>query len=155
MIEDGFLVKLFGSQTNGLNVILVEIDFPRQLHQGDVVAMILSFVVSVRDHQINPGRVRERKKEKEYSSYLDLHVVFADGKKMFCARKVRKPRARFTQILQICNIAARDRPNTLSITVHQNLKTIAKLLPPCVIYMHFLNFPTMCMVPTFTTHNNF
>ena len=65
MIEDGFLVKLFGSQTNGLNVILVEIDFPRQLHQGDVVAMILSFVVSVRDHQINPGRVRERKKERK------------------------------------------------------------------------------------------
>ena len=87
------------------------------------------------------ARKKERKKEKKYSFYLDLHVVFADGKKMSCARKVRKPRARFTQILQICNIAARDRPNTLSIAVHQNLITIAKLLPPCVIYMHFLNFP--------------
>ena len=54
MIEDRFPIKLFGSQANGLNVIPIKVHFPRQFHEGDVVAMILTFVLAVRNHHVHP-----------------------------------------------------------------------------------------------------
>jgi len=70
MIKDGFLIKVFRSEANWLNVILAQVHFSREFHEGDVVLVVLALVVRMRHDQIHS--------EEFFKVLVDAAVVFAD-----------------------------------------------------------------------------